>query len=125
MGNLLVGSLSKIALLAAISDATHPPLTLYFDDNSMEDLWMAITWGTESCGAGGRLATNFSSFASAGFSRTDNVRVLFRIKILCITLDIGRPRVVQEIPGAGLIHGLRAEQKVVFVMPRYFKLTKE
>jgi hypothetical protein len=46
MGNLLVGSLSKIALPASISDATHPPLTLYFDDNSMEDLWMAITWGT-------------------------------------------------------------------------------
>lgn len=45
MGNLLNGSLNKIALPAAITDATHSPLTLYFDDNSMEDLWMAITWG--------------------------------------------------------------------------------
>jgi hypothetical protein len=45
MGNLLVGSLNKIALPAAITDATHPPLILYFDNNSMEDLWMAITWG--------------------------------------------------------------------------------
>jgi hypothetical protein len=46
MGNLLAGSLTKIALPAAITDATHPPLTLYFDDNSMEDLWLAVTWGT-------------------------------------------------------------------------------
>jgi hypothetical protein len=46
MGNLLAGSLTKIALPAAITGATHPPLTLYFDDNSMEDLWLAITWGT-------------------------------------------------------------------------------
>jgi len=46
MGNLLVGSLSKIALPAAVSDSTHPPLTLYFDNNSMKDLWMALTWGT-------------------------------------------------------------------------------
>jgi len=46
MGNLLAGSLNKIALPAAVTDGTHPPLTLYFDDNSMEDLWMAITWGT-------------------------------------------------------------------------------
>jgi hypothetical protein len=45
LGNLLAGSLSKIALPAAITDATHPPLTLYFDNNSMEDLWLAITWG--------------------------------------------------------------------------------
>jgi len=45
LGNLIVGSLTKIAEPAAISDATHPPLTLYFDNNDMEDLWMAITWG--------------------------------------------------------------------------------
>ena len=45
LGNLLAGSLTKIGLPAAITDATHPPLTLYFDNNSMEDLWVAITWG--------------------------------------------------------------------------------
>jgi hypothetical protein len=45
MGNLLVGSLVKIPPPAAISDPTHPPLTVSFDNNSMEDLWMAITWG--------------------------------------------------------------------------------
>jgi hypothetical protein len=45
IGNLLAGSLTKIALPAAITDSTHPPLTLYFDDNSMKDLWLAITWG--------------------------------------------------------------------------------
>ena len=45
LNNLLDGSLNKIALPAAITDATHPPLTLNFDNNSMEDLWMAITWG--------------------------------------------------------------------------------
>jgi Tc toxin complex TcA C-terminal TcB-binding domain len=46
LGNLLTGSLSKIAPPAAITDSTHPPLTIYFDNNSMQDLWMAITWGT-------------------------------------------------------------------------------
>lgn len=45
LGNLLSGSLAKIPLPAAITDTTHPPFTLYFDDNSMEDLWLAITWG--------------------------------------------------------------------------------
>jgi hypothetical protein len=45
LNNLLVGSLNKIALPAAITDATHPPLTIYFDNNSMEDLGLAITWG--------------------------------------------------------------------------------
>jgi hypothetical protein len=45
LGNLLTGSLTKIALPAAITDATHPPLTVYFDNNSMDDLWLAITWG--------------------------------------------------------------------------------
>jgi Tc toxin complex TcA C-terminal TcB-binding domain len=45
LGNLLTGNLIKIALPAAISDATHPPLTVYFDDNLMNDLWVAITWG--------------------------------------------------------------------------------
>ena len=45
LNNLLTGSLPETALPAAITDATHPPLTLYFDNNSMEDLWLAITWG--------------------------------------------------------------------------------
>jgi len=46
LGNLLTGSLVKnVPLPAAITDATHPPLQLYCDNNSMEDLWIAITWG--------------------------------------------------------------------------------
>jgi hypothetical protein len=45
LGNLLSGALNKIALPAAITDATHPPLMLYFDNNSMKDLWLAVTWG--------------------------------------------------------------------------------
>jgi hypothetical protein len=43
-GHLLVGSLTKIALPSAVTDTTHPPLTLYFDDKTMQDLWIAITW---------------------------------------------------------------------------------
>ncbi len=45
LGNLLSGSLGAPDLPAAITDATHPPLILNFDNNSMEDLWIAITWG--------------------------------------------------------------------------------
>ncbi len=45
LNNLFTGTLTNIALPAAISDATHPPLTLYFDNNAMDDLWLAITWG--------------------------------------------------------------------------------
>lgn len=45
LGGLLSGALSKIALPAAITDSSHPPPTLYFDNNAMEDLWLAITWG--------------------------------------------------------------------------------
>lgn len=45
LGNFLSGSLNKIPAPAAVTDATHPPLTLYFDNNSMEDLWIALTWG--------------------------------------------------------------------------------
>jgi hypothetical protein len=45
LGNLAAGNLSKIPVPAAVSDATHPPLTLSFDDTSMQDMWMAITWG--------------------------------------------------------------------------------
>lgn len=40
-------SLNKIAPPAVITDATHPPLTIYFDNNSTADLWMAFTWGTQ------------------------------------------------------------------------------
>jgi hypothetical protein len=45
LGDLLDGKLVKIASPSAITDATHPPLTLYFDNNSMQQLWIAITWG--------------------------------------------------------------------------------
>lgn len=46
LGNLAMGSLVNIKPLpAAVTDATHPPLTIYFDNNSMKDLWLAITWG--------------------------------------------------------------------------------
>jgi len=45
MGGLLVGSFSNILPPSAISDATHPPFAVSFDNNSMEDLWMALTWG--------------------------------------------------------------------------------
>lgn len=45
LGNLLAGQLSNIPRPAAITDTTHPPLTLRFDDNSMSDLWVAIRWG--------------------------------------------------------------------------------
>jgi receptor-binding and translocation channel-forming TcA subunit of Tc toxin len=45
LGNLLVGSLANIKPLPpAITDPAHP-LTLYLDNNSMTDLWLAITWG--------------------------------------------------------------------------------
>jgi hypothetical protein len=39
LGDLRVGDLSE-PLPAAVGE-----LTLYFDDNSMEDLWLALTWG--------------------------------------------------------------------------------
>lgn len=45
LGGLIAGRLDKIARPAAVTDATHPALALFFDDNSMEDLWVAITWG--------------------------------------------------------------------------------
>ena len=45
LGNLLTGSLVNIKPLPeAVSDTTHGPFTLYFDSNSMEDLWLAVTW---------------------------------------------------------------------------------
>ncbi len=45
LGGLLAGRLTKIPLPAAVTDATHPPLTVRIDANSMRDLWLAITWG--------------------------------------------------------------------------------
>jgi len=44
MRNLLSGKLSKIPMPQAITDPAHP-FALQFDDNSMSDLWMALTWG--------------------------------------------------------------------------------
>jgi hypothetical protein len=44
LGNLLVGKLTKIPLPPAIS-APNAPVALKFDDNSMRDLWVAVTWG--------------------------------------------------------------------------------
>jgi len=46
MGNLLSGALTNIALPAAVTDSANPPLTIFFDNNSMEDVWMTLTWGT-------------------------------------------------------------------------------
>jgi len=42
-GNLLVGKLTQIAL------PTNPVggFQLFFDDNTMEDVWIAVTWGNE------------------------------------------------------------------------------
>jgi hypothetical protein len=45
LGNLLTGKLTNIPLPAGVTDATHPPLTLQSDSNSMDDLWIAIAWG--------------------------------------------------------------------------------
>jgi hypothetical protein len=48
LGNLLSGSLEKISPPAAVTDLSDPnrqPLTLYFDRNDMEDMWLALTWG--------------------------------------------------------------------------------
>jgi hypothetical protein len=45
LGGLFTGSLVNIVPPSAITDAQHSPLTVYFDNNSMENLWLAITWG--------------------------------------------------------------------------------
>jgi hypothetical protein len=45
LATLLSGSLTHIALPAALTDDTHPPLTLFLDENAMQDLWVALTWG--------------------------------------------------------------------------------
>ncbi len=45
LNNLLTGGLANIPNPPALTDSKNPPLNVYFDNNSMEDLWMAITWG--------------------------------------------------------------------------------
>jgi hypothetical protein len=47
LNNLLSGKIGKADFPPAISNSTNPPtpLTYYFDNNSMNDLWLAITWG--------------------------------------------------------------------------------
>jgi hypothetical protein len=40
LGNLLTGTLSNIALPAAVG-----PFTLFFADNSLDELWLAVRWG--------------------------------------------------------------------------------
>ncbi len=44
LGSFLSGELVNIAKPSTVSDQTNPPLTIYFDDNSMKDLWVAVTW---------------------------------------------------------------------------------
>ena len=44
LGNLLAGKLAKIPMPPAVTDPAKP-FALRFDDNSMTDLWIAITWG--------------------------------------------------------------------------------
>jgi len=43
LGNLLIGKLMNVAL------PTNPvgEFPLFFDDNTIEDLWLAVTWGSE------------------------------------------------------------------------------
>jgi hypothetical protein len=45
LGNLLSGKLAKLPLPAAVTDATHPPLTIFVDNNAMQNLWLLVTWG--------------------------------------------------------------------------------
>jgi hypothetical protein len=44
LGNMLAGKLAKIPMPLAVTDPAHP-FALRFDDNSMIDLWIAVTWG--------------------------------------------------------------------------------
>ncbi|MDR3483153.1 MAG: insecticidal toxin protein [Burkholderiaceae bacterium] len=45
-GNLLTGYLHNIKPLpSAITDPTHGPLSVNFDNNKMKDLWVALAWG--------------------------------------------------------------------------------
>jgi hypothetical protein len=45
LGALLNGKLVKITAPSAVTDATHPPLTVFFDNNAMRQLWVSLTWG--------------------------------------------------------------------------------
>jgi hypothetical protein len=40
LGDLLAGTMTDILLTAPTGK-----FTLYFNDNSMEDLWLAVSWG--------------------------------------------------------------------------------
>jgi hypothetical protein len=44
MGGLLMGSLVNIPRPGAFTGGQNPPLDIFFDNNSMKNLWMAITW---------------------------------------------------------------------------------
>jgi hypothetical protein len=46
LNGLLNGSLSKIAKPDLVTADPTKPFTLYFDNNLMKELWLAITWGT-------------------------------------------------------------------------------
>lgn len=43
-GGLLMGNFAKLPLPAAVTDASHPPLAAYFENNSMQNLWLAVHW---------------------------------------------------------------------------------
>lgn len=45
LGNLLSGRFAKLPLPAAITDDTHPPLTVFLDNNAVQNLWLLLTWG--------------------------------------------------------------------------------
>jgi receptor-binding and translocation channel-forming TcA subunit of Tc toxin len=42
---LLVGKLDKVPLPKPIHSASEEKFTIFFDDNSMGDLWIALSWG--------------------------------------------------------------------------------
>jgi hypothetical protein len=45
VSNPAMGGFNYIPLPSAISDTTHRPFAVTIDNNSMEDLWIALTWG--------------------------------------------------------------------------------
>jgi hypothetical protein len=42
---LRVGKLDNVPLPKPIHSAPEEKFTIFFDDNSMEDLWIALSWG--------------------------------------------------------------------------------
>jgi hypothetical protein len=49
LGNLRAGKLTDIRLKQANGESTHKPtgeLQLYFSHDSIEDLWLALAWGS-------------------------------------------------------------------------------